>query len=389
MRVEVTPEIQQQIDKLEAAKNNHSFWDNDLFKACKAGILSKEDFHYIFAQYYLYNKNFTRYLTAVMTNCENDYYRACLSENLWEEGGGAKPEERHTEMFRQFLIKTLEITDLDSIEFQDFSKLFTQEYLHKCMTNDAMYGSAFLSMGTEGMVCQLYTILVEGMVKAGIPDEELGFFHLHMECDDEHAETLAEMMASYADQPGWYGTCLKALDEALTLREKFFNNLFETLWLSRVHPIANDIMGRESTLGSNVDDYVVTANNGTALYNNKDDAQNIDFSVTRLPVPSQVLDPRINTIPAGKNTEYHSHGHETVIYIISGSGEVLIDGHKKPVSAGDTILVPRWCQHQTINSGNEDLVFLGITDYKLTGHFPGNSEHSYRANKAHAEKVAA
>ncbi len=232
LRAKITPEIKEKLEKLDQEMKNHSFWNNDLFKACRAGILSKRDWKYIFGQYYLYNKNFTRYLTAVMTNCENDYYRACLSENLWEEGGGAEPEERHAEMFRSFLRNTLEI-NLSTIEYQDFSKLFTNEYLYKCLNNDAMYGSAFLSLGTEGMVAQMYSILVEGMTKAGIPDEELKFFHLHMECDDEHAETLAEMMAYYADNPGWYGTCLKAMDEALTLRKSFFNNLFETIWVTK------------------------------------------------------------------------------------------------------------------------------------------------------------
>lgn len=380
MKVEITPDIQKEIGKLEQIKKSHAFWDNDLFRACKEGSLTREDWRYIFSQYYLYNKNFTRYLTAVMTNCENDYYRARLSENLWEEAGGAKPEERHAEMFRSFLKKTMEI-DIQNIEYQDFTKLFTREYLHGCIDNEAMYGSAFLSLGTEGLVAEMYAILVEGMVKAGIPDEELRFFHIHMECDDEHAETLAEMMASYYNQPGWYGTCLKAMDDALTLRTNFFNNLFETTWLNRVKPIANDITRRKA-LKDEGQGYVAKA---AGLYKNKDDSQNIDFAVTRLQVPSQVLDPRINRIPPGKNTENHSHAHETVIYILEGQAKVVIDGTNNNVNPGEAVLVPRWCEHQTFNTGKNDLVFLGVTDYNLTTKFIGNSEKYYRKNQQAAE----
>lgn len=383
----ITPEIQKQLDALEKMKDEHPFWDNKLFKACKDGTLTKENWHYIFSQYYYYNKHFTRYITATMTNCENDYYRACLSENLWEEAGGAKPEDRHAEMFRKFLVNTLEI-DLNNIHFQDFTLRFAEQYLTLCKENDAMYGSAFLSLGTEGMVARLYSIMIEGMTKAGIDNKELGFFHLHCECDDDHALTLAEMMASYADHPHWFANCEKALDDALTLRARFFDNLIETLWLKGIEPVANDVIERKPLLKPNSVTKVANGE-GEELYTNKDDAKNINFAVTRLQVSSQVLDPRINVIAAGKNTENHAHAHETIIYILNGSGEFVVDETKKTFAEGDIIFVPRWSQHQTFNTGSTELKFLAVTDYKLATKFIGNFETSYRENKASAKNIDA
>lgn len=52
-----------------------------------------------------------------MTNCENDYYRSRRSENLGEEGGGAKPEERHAELLRKFLVQTLQVKNLAAIGY--------------------------------------------------------------------------------------------------------------------------------------------------------------------------------------------------------------------------------------------------------------------------------
>lgn len=43
-------------DKLQTLRNlqeNHDFWNNTLFKGCKLGWFSREDFKYIFSQYYL------------------------------------------------------------------------------------------------------------------------------------------------------------------------------------------------------------------------------------------------------------------------------------------------------------------------------------------------
>jgi hypothetical protein len=47
------------------------------------GTFSRDDLRYIFSQYHLYTSSFTRFLAAVMVNCESDLFRARLSENLW------------------------------------------------------------------------------------------------------------------------------------------------------------------------------------------------------------------------------------------------------------------------------------------------------------------
>ena len=375
----MTPEVKEKISLLEKQMNEHSFWDNKLFQACKKGDLTFENWRYIFGQYYIYNKNFTRYLSALMVNCDNDYYRATLSANLWEEGGGRDPEERHAEMFRSFLINTL-MLDLDKIEYHDFSKHFAYEYLNIIMKNNACYGSSFLSLGTEGIVARMYGILVEGMLKAGINQNKLGFFELHMECDDEHAETLAEMMASYYNKPHWFDTCQRAMEKALAMRERLFNNLYDSLWLSDFEPIGNAISGKKS-LFSPESIYVSPENNGSPVYENIDKAQNIEFYVDRANLPTQVLDPRKVRIPPGKNNEVHSHAHETVMYFLQGEGSLVLDGKRFKVKAGDIASVPRWSNHQTINDlNNEDLVYLGITDSKLATKFTGNSESYYRQN---------
>src|SRR5262249_15841978 len=150
------------------------FWNNRLFRACRQGHLTIDDFRFVFAQYYLYSRNFTRYLSALMANTDNDYHRSRLSENLWEEGGGAEPGKRHAELFRGFLRGAL-LIDLDSIAFLDTTLYFVREYLDYCLKSTPLAGSAFLSLGTEGIVARMYSIFVEGMRKAGIDPQKLEF----------------------------------------------------------------------------------------------------------------------------------------------------------------------------------------------------------------------
>ncbi|BAS55517.1 MULTISPECIES: TenA family transcriptional regulator [Leptolyngbya] len=204
---------------------SHPFWQNSLFQACRSGSLSQSDFQLIFAQYSLYSQNFTRYLAGLMANMEFDALRVKLIDNLWEESGGTNPDERHTEIFHQFLREGLNV-DTSQIQYLDSTVLFVKEYLDFCLRSSASLSSAFLSLGTEAIVPRMYGIFVEGLLKAGIPETHLYFFKLHMEVDDAHAETLEEIMMAYSDKPYWFIQCQQSIDFALSLRMRFFEQLY-------------------------------------------------------------------------------------------------------------------------------------------------------------------
>ncbi len=357
------------LDQLHRAEQRHPFWTNRLFGACKAGHLTLDDYRFIFSQYYLYSRNFTRYLAALMANCDNDFFRARLSENMWEEGGGTAPENRHSEMFRSFLRDGLAV-DIEQIDYCDFTHHFMYSYLDYCRRATSAAASAFFSLGTEGIVARTYEIFVAGLKQAGIDESNLKFFHLHMDCDDEHAATLEEMMLSYSEEAHWFETCRRAMDYALDLRKRFFDNLYEAIRLRRVQGQLDRIQSREPLAPESPDParFLFRSNQlGKSLYRNTNARLNIDFAVNTIPFAAEVLDPRIVRIPAGKYNEKHRHAHETVFYIIEGQGRILINETSIEVASGDMVFVPRWAVHQSQNLGETEMRILAVTDYGLTG----------------------
>lgn len=111
----------------------------------------------------------------------------------------------------------------------------------------------------------------------------------------------------------------------------------------------------------------------TGLYENRIEELNIDFTVNILPFKMEVLDPRIVRIKSGKTNEMHRHAHETVFIFLEGEGKVIVDQFENVVKPGDFAFIPRWSNHQSINTGSEDLVFLALADFGLTGKsFMGN-----------------
>jgi pyrroloquinoline quinone (PQQ) biosynthesis protein C/quercetin dioxygenase-like cupin family protein len=362
-----TRTVDPRLAELYRRQAEHPFWNSELLIGFDRGAFSKEDLQYIFSQYHLYSKNFTRFVAAVMANCEDDLFRAQLSENLWDEGGGCEPERRHAQIFRNFLSRGLGV-DVAAIEFAPYTHNFVREFLVACLRAEPMAGAAFLSLGTEGIVPRLYQLMVKGLRTAGVAEADLEFFRIHISCDDAHAETLENMMLSYGTQPGWFEACSAALDHALTLRAEFFASIFSALQTRRFAPIAARVQARRS-LADGLDDAAVhyrPGNTAAPLYANKVDKLNVEFTVDRLPFVAEVLDPRMVRIPPGKFNEKHKHAHETLIHILEGAGQVVLDDRTLHVQPGDTVLVPRWAMHQTQNLGATEMRFLAVTDFNLT-----------------------
>jgi pyrroloquinoline quinone (PQQ) biosynthesis protein C/mannose-6-phosphate isomerase-like protein (cupin superfamily) len=360
--------IDDQLVELRRRQSEHPLWSSPLLKAFADGALSKRDLQYVFSQYHHYSKNFTRFIAAVMANCDSDLFRAQLSENLWDEGGGCEPARRHAQIFRDFLRRSLDIDQPDAIDYAPYARHFVREYLVMCLRAEPMAGAAFLSLGTEGIVARMYETMLAGLRKAGIPDDELEFFHIHISCDDDHAETLENMMTSYANDPGWFDACTTAMTRALDLRAEFFSNIFDALQQRRLTEMVSRVQARQSLATGMPDDAIFhrPGDHTETLYANRVDKLNVQFTVERLPLCAEVLDPRMVRIPAGKFNEKHKHAHETLIHILTGSGQVLVDDRVLPVRAGDSVLVPRWAMHQTQNTGGTEMRFLAVTDFNFS-----------------------
>jgi gentisate 1,2-dioxygenase len=130
--------------------------------------------------------------------------------------------------------------------------------------------------------------------------------------------------------------------------------------------------------------------NGSSLYRNKNEKLGIEFSVDKLNFSDiQVIDPRIVTIAPSSNNELHKHAHESIFYIIKGSGEIIIGKDSMYANTGDIVFVPRWVFHQSKNmSETEDLVILAITDFGLTSAVLGDYDKRTRLAEKGVDAVA-
>lgn len=216
--------IDQFFDELEAdilkhpAVKDHSYLQKFSKKAdMKAAKLYAE-------QYYCFSRHFSRYLAGAVTICPDEGGRAPLIKNLFEEYGGRSeenkgmdPELTHPALFRRFLkaagVNTAQEA-LDNIEMLPETALFVEKYLNIHYMNyiEALGG---LGPGTEFIVPTMYAPIREGLLHAGLSDDDVLFFSAHMELDVEHAANIRESL----------GFCAKTDEQQARIRKGAFDFL--------------------------------------------------------------------------------------------------------------------------------------------------------------------
>lgn len=69
-----------------------------------------------------------------------------------------------------------------------------------------------------------------------------------------------------------------------------------------------------------------------------------------------------------KTSDHHKHENlEQVYYILSGSGEVLFDGQRYPVEAGDAVYLPSGIHHQMFNEDSDDWLEHHVISQRVEG----------------------
>ena len=74
------------------------------------------------------------------------------------------------------------------------------------------------------------------------------------------------------------------------------------------------------------------------------------------------------TISPGGSTDMHRHYHETVHYVISGTGHSVIETDKISWRTGSFVYTPTWTWHRHFNDSDaEPVEFLTIENSRLLG----------------------
>ena len=95
----------------------------------------------------------------------------------------------------------------------------------------------------------------------------------------------------------------------------------------------------------------------------------------------------VMSIPAGQDIGEETHpDNDQVLYLIEGSGQVVLDGNESDFNTGDLVLVPAGTKHNFITKGDQPMKI--ITTYSPP-HHPEGTVHKTKQDAQNAEKPPA
>lgn len=164
---------------------------------CRSGQVTMEELRTFLAQQGLYSRHFTRYLCALMANLPSNEDILHLSENLFEELGLQEGGETPHHVIYHDMLTSFGI-DLAKEELTAGTHGLIDSMLQHCKDHNPASGLGAICLGAEALVPDVYSDIVAGFRARGVPDEQISFFLIHIECDDGHAETIRDIMVDVA-----------------------------------------------------------------------------------------------------------------------------------------------------------------------------------------------
>ncbi len=359
---------EQMTEELHLRLASHAFWDNRLLQSCRRGLLTREDYALVFAQYALLICSSTRLTHALLARYDPEPWSSRVVQALWQEGGAQPQEKRPATLFRRFLREALGV-ELESLRFHDSTRCLVHECLDWCLRSPPYAAGAFLAFGLEAPIPRLYSVLVDGLQQAGISEHHLSFFHQRMQADSPRARLLEELVQAHAREPGWFDACLRAMERALELQRSFFEGLFESVQHQRLGPLLEHIQARLPLAPEQPEPCTVHLGELSSVvpsFHHAHEERGIDFSVDRVPFASEVLETNVVRVSPGHRSEPREHAYEVLLVVRSGTGRVQVRGTVVDIKPGEAVFVPRWASHHAQCTSAEPLVLLMVTDHGLT-----------------------
>ena len=142
--------------------------------------------------------NFKRCVAAVYAKAEPRDVRELMLENIEEEHGEGDPSRDHAQLVARFgRALGADIPTPYDLEPIPESRQWVERILKVCLEEEFVVGLAALSYGIEA---RTRTMAFLGQIykeKYGLKEDDLEFFFMHIEADEEHAGRAIELIRKY------------------------------------------------------------------------------------------------------------------------------------------------------------------------------------------------
>jgi pyrroloquinoline-quinone synthase len=160
---------------------------------------AKQDYRVFAENHYPLVCVFTHYLERLLVRAPDSQAKLWLAKVLVDEYGEGSEGKDHSTMYARYL--SAAGGDPASIRDQRVpppAHRFISEHRRIVSEEPFLVGLGAVGPGHEWAIPKMFDAVIPGLRRAGFNEEEIAYFTLHVEQDDDHGAWLEEALAQYA-----------------------------------------------------------------------------------------------------------------------------------------------------------------------------------------------
>jgi pyrroloquinoline-quinone synthase len=202
------------VDRIDALIAERHLLKHPFYADWRAGTLPMEALQDYAAQYYAFESNFPRFLSALHTRTERPDVRQAILDNLWDEEHG---EANHAELWLRFGEGVgADRASVRGAEHHDATTKLVDTY--RTLTQDAPLAAGIAALyAYEAQVPEVAAEKLNGLRdRYGVDDARaLAFFAVHSTLDVEHSDAERRMIRELAPTAADEDAALDATQQTL------------------------------------------------------------------------------------------------------------------------------------------------------------------------------
>ena len=187
---------------------------------------TRQDYKVFGLQHYALVGNFCAYLEYLLLSAPDSEAKSWIAKVLVDEYGEGSDGKDHAELYLEFL-RACGIDEGEQLRtplHRDVTG-FVAQHLQICRDEPFLVGLGAVGPGHEWAIPKMFPMIVRGLRNAGFGEDEILYFTLHLEQDEDHGAWLEEALVRYAggeqaQRQSWRGTML-----SLAARRRFWSGV--------------------------------------------------------------------------------------------------------------------------------------------------------------------
>jgi pyrroloquinoline quinone (PQQ) biosynthesis protein C len=202
---------------------SHAGVGHSILGRMKTDPRSRFDFKVLAGQHYPLVGNFTRYMELLLLNAPDSEAKCWLAKVLVDEYGERSEGLDHAEHYRKFMHAAGHRPgEEDTIPLHPEVAHFIREHYRICTEEPFLVGLGALGPGHEWSIPAMFDLAVQGLRKAGFKEDEIAYWTMHLEQDQDHGRWLEEALVKYCTDPANRELIRKGAMLSLDARERFW-----------------------------------------------------------------------------------------------------------------------------------------------------------------------